>query len=145
MNSTPPWAWRGQPLRLQPRPAVARHSKGLGHPHGELATQPEDLPRYLQSGFSVVTGQMTARLEAMVARIESQNISANGWATPGATLPAAHWTSPEPPAAGRSGAPAPCARPASLTTWKIIVYLNRLSDTLWLMARQAEQTAPASS
>src|SRR5208282_5827389 len=27
---------------------------------GELATQPEDLPRYLQNGFSVVTGPMTA-------------------------------------------------------------------------------------
>jgi cob(I)alamin adenosyltransferase len=112
---------------------------------GELATQPEDLPRYLQNGFSVVTGQMTARLEALVAGIESQNISCKGWATPGATVPAAALDLAR--TACRRAERRACAlrEAGELDNVEILVYLNRLSDALWLMARQAEQTAPASS
>ena len=42
---------------------------------GELATQPEDLPRYAKDGFSVVTRGLTARLDAIVREIEAQKIS----------------------------------------------------------------------
>ncbi|MBM3848460.1 MAG: ATP:cob(I)alamin adenosyltransferase, partial [Verrucomicrobia bacterium] len=50
---------------------------------GEMATLPEDLPRYQKDGFSVVQPQMTARLDQTVQTIESQNVSFKGWATPG--------------------------------------------------------------
>src|SRR5688572_8223137 len=53
---------------------------------GELATQVEDLERYVKDGFSIVTGELTAKLDKLVKEIESQNISFKGWATPGATL-----------------------------------------------------------
>src|SRR5208282_579622 len=33
---------------------------------GELATQTEDLPRYIKDGFAVVTGELTAKLDALV-------------------------------------------------------------------------------
>jgi cob(I)alamin adenosyltransferase len=106
---------------------------------GELATRTEDLPRYTKDGFAVVTGKLTAKLDAVVREIEGQNISFRGWATPGANVAAA----------ALDGARAACRRAerrvcalseaGQLKNGEIIVYLNRLSDALWLLARQAEQ------
>src|SRR5438094_2497134 len=53
---------------------------------GELATAIEDLPRYLKDGYSLVTAQLTVRLEKLAGEIETQNITFNGWATPGSTV-----------------------------------------------------------
>jgi cob(I)alamin adenosyltransferase len=105
---------------------------------GELATQPEDLPRYVKDGYSVVTGEMTARLDDIVAEIESQKISFKGWATPGANLSAA--TLDVARTACRRAERRVCAlqEAGQLQNAEIIIYLNRLSDALWLMARLAE-------
>ena len=56
---------------------------------GELAVAREDLERYVQGGFSLVTPALTAKLDALVREIESQKISFKGWATPGGTPNAA--------------------------------------------------------
>jgi cob(I)alamin adenosyltransferase len=56
---------------------------------GEVGILAQDLPRYLQQGYSVVSPDMTARLDALVQEIEAQKISFQGWATPGASVPAA--------------------------------------------------------
>jgi len=108
---------------------------------GELATQPEDLPRYLKDGFSVVKRDLTAKLDAIVREIEAQKISFNGWATPGANLVGA--TLDVARAACRRAERRVCAlcEAGQLENGEIIVYLNRLSDALWLLARQAEQGA----
>ncbi|MEY2430022.1 MAG: cob(I)alamin adenosyltransferase, partial [Verrucomicrobiota bacterium] len=53
---------------------------------GELATLPEDLPRYVKDGFKLVTPKMTETLEKVVKEIEAQKIAYKGWATPGATV-----------------------------------------------------------
>jgi cob(I)alamin adenosyltransferase len=105
---------------------------------GELATQVEDLPRYAKDGYSVVAGEMTARLDAIVAEIEGRNISFQGWATPGANLAAA--TLDVARTACRRAERRVCAlqEAGQLPNGEIIVYLNRLSDALWLMAREAE-------
>src|SRR5271170_883249 len=50
---------------------------------GELATQPEDLPRYVKDCFPVVTPALTAKLDRIVAEIEAQKVSFKGWSTPG--------------------------------------------------------------
>ena len=52
---------------------------------GELATLPEDLPRYVKDGFPILTNEMTRRLDAIVKEIEAQNVSFKDWATPGAS------------------------------------------------------------
>jgi cob(I)alamin adenosyltransferase len=111
---------------------------------GELATQPEDLPRYVKDGFAVVTGEMTARLDVIVAEIESQKVSFKGWATPGANMGAA--TLDVARTACRRAERRVCAlqEAGQLQNTEIIVYLNRLSDALWLMARQAEPIDSAS-
>src|SRR5262249_41409147 len=56
---------------------------------GELATTIEDLPRYVKDGFSVVTSQMTLKVEALAKEIEAQKITYKGWATPGANVASA--------------------------------------------------------
>ena len=105
---------------------------------GELATLPEDLPRYAKDGFSALTREMTARLDRIVTEIESQNISFKDWATPGAThgsaaLDLARTTC-------RRAERRVCAlrEESQLQNTEILTYLNRLSDVLWLMARWVE-------
>jgi cob(I)alamin adenosyltransferase len=110
---------------------------------GELCVQPEDLPRYTKDGYSLVTPAMTATLDALVREIEAQNISFKGWATPGAT----------PPSAALDMARTICRRAerrvcglketGELRNAEIVIYLNRLSDLLWLFARSVETKAGA--
>jgi cob(I)alamin adenosyltransferase len=105
---------------------------------GELAVAPEDLARYVKGGFSLVTAAMTAKLDTLVKEIESQNITYKGWATPGATHHAA----------ALDVARTVCRRAERRVTelqaadessnGEIIVFLNRLSDLLWLLARRDE-------
>ena len=116
--------------------------KDLIHLMGELATAIADLQRYVKDGFSRVTPDLTARLETVVASLEARKVSFRGWATPGAN----------PAAAGLDVARTVCRRAerrvcalqqaSQLDNSEIIVYLNRLSDLLWLLGRRAEQPLP---
>jgi cob(I)alamin adenosyltransferase len=105
---------------------------------GELATQTEDLPRYVKDGFPVVTPAMTAKLDRIVQEIESQNVSFKGWSTPGENTGSAALDAAR--TACRRAERRVCALQEShqLCNIEIIVFLNRLSDALWLMARRAE-------
>jgi cob(I)alamin adenosyltransferase len=112
--------------------------KDLVNLMGELATAVEDLPRYVKDGFHTVTPDLTARLEGLVRIIESQNISFRGWATPGAN----------PASAALDLARTICRRAErrvcglhesnQLANSEILIYLNRVSDLLWLLARWTE-------
>jgi len=106
---------------------------------GELATLPDDMPRYVKDGFPMLTSEMTHRLDTIVKEIEAQNVSFKDWATPGAThgsavLEVARTTC-------RRAERSVCALrdEGQLSNAEILVYLNRLSDVLWLMARWVEQ------
>jgi cob(I)alamin adenosyltransferase len=105
---------------------------------GELATLPEDFPRYLKDGFPLLTAEMTARLDRIVQEIEAQKVSFKDWATPGATLSSA--TLDVARTTCRRAERRVCAlhEQGQLQNSEILVYLNRLSDVLWLMARWAE-------
>jgi cob(I)alamin adenosyltransferase len=105
---------------------------------GELATQVEDLPRYLKGGFSIVTPELTLKLDVIVTEIEAQNVSFKGWATPGeninsAALDVARTTC-------RRAERRVCALQeiGQLENAEIIIFLNRLSDALWLLSRWVE-------
>ena len=105
---------------------------------GVLGVLPEDLPRYARDGFPQVTPAMTARLDALVKEVESQNSAGKGWATPGAL----------PQSAALDLARTVCRRaerrvcaveePGALVNPEIVAYLNRLGDLLWLLARRVE-------
>jgi cob(I)alamin adenosyltransferase len=105
---------------------------------GELATHPDDLPRYAADGFSLVSPEMTAKLDLLIQEIEAQNISFKGWATPGANPASAALDAAR--TACRRAERRVCALHESspLQNSQILVFLNRLSDTLWLLARWAE-------
>jgi cob(I)alamin adenosyltransferase len=105
---------------------------------GELAVIPDDRERYVKDGFTLVTGAMTGRLDALVKELESQNISFKGWATPGATALSAALDVAR--TVCRRAERRACALQESgmLANPEILVFMNRLSDTLWLLARRAE-------
>ena len=108
---------------------------------GELATAAEDRERYLKDGYVVLIPAMTARLQEIVDEIEAQNISFRGWATPGANVHSAALDVAR--TVCRRAERAVCAlhEAGELRNSEILVYLNRLSDALWLLARQAESGA----
>jgi cob(I)alamin adenosyltransferase len=107
---------------------------------GELATAVEDLPRYTQEGHGLVTSAMTARLESLVAKIEAAKVSPAGWATPGGNAVSAALDLAR--TVCRRAERRACALQdtGQLQNAEILVYLNRLSDLLWLLARWAEAT-----
>ena len=106
---------------------------------GELATLREDFSKYLQDGYSTIKPEMTARIEKTIREIEAQNISFKGWATPGANALAA--TLDMCRTVSRRAERRVCALQdaGELENKEILVYMNRLSDLLWLMARWAER------
>ena len=108
---------------------------------GELATLAEDLPRYVQDGHRLVTTELTLKLDQWVRHIESQHVSFKGWATPGANLSSAALDLAR--VACRRAERRVCALrdDQQLQNPEIIIYLNRLSDALWLMARWVETQA----
>jgi len=105
---------------------------------GELATLPDDLDRYVKDGYAVLTGTMTAKLETLVKEIEAQNVTFKGWATPGASVHSAALDVAR--TVCRRAERDVCALKESgqLANDEILIYLNRLSDLLWLFARWIE-------
>lgn len=105
---------------------------------GELATLEEDLPRYDEKGYARITPDDVAWIEAQSKQLESDcDIKFKGWARPGkeGSLGSAHldW------------ARAVCRRAErrvvglhehhDLSNWNSALFLNRLSDLLWVLAR----------
>ena len=106
---------------------------------GELACAEADADRYAASRFEKLEPAALAGLDAAVAALEALGLVFDGWARPGANPRAAAFELARVtarraerrlsalPAAGRS------VRPV------ILQFVNRLSDLLWLLAREAEQ------
>lgn len=108
---------------------------------GELATDPADRERHLRDGFPILEATHTRELDDWIREVEGASIRFDGWATPGAN----------PDSAALDVARTTCRRAERRVhalagqdpalNPEILTYLNRLSDLLWLLARQAE--APA--
>jgi cob(I)alamin adenosyltransferase len=109
---------------------------------GEIACAEENAAAHATSKFARLSEGDLARLDALVASLEARNMALGGWATPGANPGALAFDRARVAArtaerrlaalhgAGRS------VRPL------LLQWTNRLSDVLWLLAREAE--APAS-
>ena len=108
---------------------------------GELAVANEDLERYVKGGFLLVTPAMTAKLDALVKEIESQNISFKGWATPGATQNSAALDVARTVCRRAERRVCDLQTAGEMKNDEIIIFLNRLSDLLWLFARWVETQA----
>lgn len=110
---------------------------------GELATTSEDMARYVKDRYPVLTPAMTESLEKVVREIEEQKITFDGWATPGTSVNSAALDVAR--TVCRRAERRVCAlqEQGELRNPEIIVYLNRLSDLLWLLARWVENRSPA--
>jgi cob(I)alamin adenosyltransferase len=108
---------------------------------GELACDGADLVRYRESKFPKLDEASLARVDAAAAALESRGLRFDGWATPGATPLAAAYDN------ARTTARRCERRLVSLSNQGrevgalTMAYLNRVSDLLWLLAREAEQNA----
>lgn len=105
---------------------------------GELATAVEDLPRYVGDGFSLVTADLTTKLDKLVREIEVRNITFKGWATPGASVHSAALDLARTTCRRAERRVCGLQEADQLQNPEIIVYLNRLADLLWLFARWVE-------
>jgi len=106
---------------------------------GELACAESDVARYAASKFERLTGADVLRLDQAVAGLEGRGLRFDGWATPGGSqlgvacdvartvARRAERRLSALPAHGRSVRP------------ELRQFINRLSDLLWLLAREAEQ------
>lgn len=108
---------------------------------GEVATLPEDLERYVKDGFLLVTAEMTGKLDNLVAEIEEQGISYHGWATPGATVAAGALDVARTTCRRAERRVQGLRESGEIKNAEMVVFLNRLSDVLWLMARWVETKA----
>jgi cob(I)alamin adenosyltransferase len=105
---------------------------------GELATLPEDRARYLKDGYAAVTPAATARLELLAKEIEPQCPPLKGWAMPGENRISAALDFARTVARRAERRVCSLLEANQLPNPEILVYLNRLSDLLWLLARWLE-------
>lgn len=108
---------------------------------GEMATLAEDLDRYQKDGFQVVSPALTEKIDKLVAEIEGQGISYRGWATPGANMAAASLDFARTVCRRAERRVQDLIESGEFQNPEMIVFLNRLSDVLWLMARWVETKA----
>jgi len=106
---------------------------------GELATAVEDLPRYVNDGFSLVHPALTAKLEEKVKEIEAQGLTFHDWVLPGTSLHSSALDLARTVCRRAERRVCELQQAGELKNSESIVFLNRLSDLLWLMARWEEQ------
>jgi cob(I)alamin adenosyltransferase len=109
---------------------------------GELATAVEDLPRYVKEGHSLVAPAMTATLERWVGELEADKVSSKGWVMPGANTGSAALDLARTVCRRAERRVSALQEAGQLQNPELIVYLNRLSDLLWLLARWTETRRP---
>lgn len=107
---------------------------------GELATAAEDVLRYHHDGYAIFNSALTAEVEQLVHQIEAEGLKFQGWATPGANACAAALDLAR--TICRRAERAVCAlqETEGIHPEEALIYLNRASDLLWLLARKAEQS-----
>ena len=102
---------------------------------GELATLDEDMPRYIKDGYPIISVESVARLDQLAIRLEADLPPFKDWVMPGANRASA----------ALDFARTVCRRAErhicdlEIRNGQILIYLNRLSDVLWLMARSLEK------
>jgi len=124
----------------QTRTRLLRIQQELVALMGELATHPDDRAGYRKAGFPRIRARSTARLGRWVEKLEVGGTTFKGWAMPGGSLPGAAFDLAR--TACRRAERRVCALPGGGENPGIVRYLNRLSDLLWLMAREADSETP---
>ena len=101
---------------------------------GELATDDADRQRFLESKLQRLLPEDLARLDALVAELEAKMPPANDWDTPGENLAHAHLHLARVFCRRAERECVALHASDAHVSDLILQYLNRLSDTLWLLA-----------
>lgn len=106
---------------------------------GEVVCAESDVARHAASKFKKIEAADIQRVDAAVADLESRGLKFDGWATPGANSRAAAFDVAR--AAARRAERRLAGLPAHGRSVRpeLRQYINRVSDLLWLLAREAEQ------
>lgn len=106
---------------------------------GEVACAETDVARYAASKFEKLSAADVRTLDEALAALEARGLKFDGWATPGANARAAACDVARTTA--RRAERRLSALPAHGRTVRpeLRQFINRLSDLLWLLAREAEQ------
>ncbi len=137
LNAALGLAKASQPVDADRR-GLERIQKELVALMGEISCAETDAQRYAISKFAKIGPAELARLDSAIEAIEARRPKFDGWATPGANLEAAALELAR-TAARRAerhlaglGGHGRTVRPV------LLQYVNRVSDLLWLLAREAE-------
>ncbi len=111
---------------------IQRHLVGL---MGEISTPSESVAKYEKGGYGRITGDQIAEIEVRIQELESLLGPFNDWCLPGGSESGslADWARVVCRRAERKVCGLNTLEP--LHNSSIIIYLNRLSDWLWLEAR----------
>jgi cob(I)alamin adenosyltransferase len=106
---------------------------------GELATHKEDLERYKKDGYELLPLDSPSEIEGWIKGLEAQNISFKHWATPGATRESAALDLARTICRRAERHVQGLIETGEIENRTLQVYLNRVSDFLWISARAAER------
>jgi len=107
---------------------------------GELATLPEDKVQYSASKFDKLEADDIHQLDAWIAEYEAGGLTFKGWALPGNTVASAHLDMARTVCRRAERSSVALRLPNINKDSQAVVFLNRLSDLLWLIARSVEQS-----
>ncbi len=106
---------------------------------GEVGVLPKDLERYARQGFVLVGPEMVAYLDHLAKELEAGGIRFDGWATPGANASAAALDLARTVCRRAERRLVALQQSGELQNDGILVFINRLADVLWLLARKTEE------
>ena len=106
---------------------------------GELATLPEDANQYTKGQFVKLTSTDTAKLDEWIGELEGTGLGFKGWALPGRSVPSAYLDFARTVCRRAERSVVTVAKTEPTPNSQSVVYLNRLSDLLWLIARAVDE------
>jgi cob(I)alamin adenosyltransferase len=130
-KATSPDAGRKAALELIQRDLVALM--------GEIACTEADAARQAAAKLAKLAEADLARIGAGVAAIEAKQVKSDGWATPGANHHAAALDFARTVARRAERRLVSLSHCSKAVRPLLLKYMNRVSDLLWLMAREAER------
>lgn len=105
---------------------------------GELACAEGDLTRYAASAFQKISADDVRRLDDALTALEARGLSFAGWATPGANAASAAFEVARTTARRAERRLTTLPSQGRTVRPELRQFINRLSDLLWLLARESE-------
>jgi len=105
---------------------------------GEVACAADAIDRYEKSKFEKPTEADLARVDEKIAALEARGLVFDGWARPGANALAISYDQARVTARRAERRLVALAEQGRALRPLLVAYINRLSDLLWLLAREAE-------